>query len=154
MYGLGHKFASIFPPLWLSKILPYSPLFWSFVSFFKTLPVVISGRKTTTQSACACALCVCVLLLWFAFTASTLLVGCQEEHSACKKWVMRCQHGYLSRARCWWFAYCPAEVTATPSCPGALKSRMVLPFWCQLPQVILEKLLLNRCLASILHQNG
>jgi len=31
------------------------------------------------------------------------LVGRQEEHPACKKWVMRCWRGYLSGARCKWF---------------------------------------------------
>jgi len=35
----------------------------------------------------------------------------QEEHPACKNWVMR----YLSAARCNVFAYGPADVTATPS---------------------------------------
>jgi len=34
------------------------------------------------------------------FSALTLLVGCQEEHPACKKRVMRCWRGYLSRVRC------------------------------------------------------
>jgi len=34
----------------------------------------------------------------------TLLVGRQEEHPACKNWVMRCWLGCL----CKWFAYGPA----------------------------------------------
>jgi len=48
-----------------------------------------------------------------AFTALTLLVGHQEEHPACKNWVMRCWHGYLSGVRCKWFAYGPADATVT-----------------------------------------
>jgi len=32
-----------------------------------------------------------------AFCALTLLVGHQDERLACKNWVMRCWHGYLSR---------------------------------------------------------
>ena len=48
-----------------------------------------------------------------AFTALTLLVGRQEEHPACKNWVMRCWCGYLSGARCRLLAYGPAD--ATPS---------------------------------------
>ena len=48
-----------------------------------------------------------------AFSASTLLVGRQEGHPACKKtWVVGCWHGYLSGARCR-LAYGPAGATAT-----------------------------------------
>ena len=36
----------------------------------------------------------------------------QEEHLACKNWVMRCWCGYLSWARCRLFAYGPADATA------------------------------------------
>jgi len=35
-----------------------------------------------------------------AFSALTMMVGRQEGHSACKNWVVRCWHGYLSGARC------------------------------------------------------
>jgi len=38
----------------------------------------------------------------------------QEEHPACKKWVMRCWHGCLSGVRCKWFAYGLADATGTP----------------------------------------
>jgi len=41
-----------------------------------------------------------------------LLVRQQEGHLACKNWVVRCWHGYLSEARCR-FAYGPADATAT-----------------------------------------
>jgi len=44
-------------------------------------------------------------LLGAIFCALTLLVGCQEEHPACKIWVMRCLHGYQSGPRCKWFAH-------------------------------------------------
>jgi len=62
---------------------------------------------------------------WFAFTALTLLVGRQKEHLACKNWVMRCRHGYLSWARWKWFAYGPADASATPSSVALLKPRLV-----------------------------
>ena len=55
------------------------------------------------------------LVLWIAFSALTLLVGHQEEHPACKNWMMSCWHGYLSGARCKWSAYGPADATAIPS---------------------------------------
>jgi len=69
-----------------------------------------------------------------AFSALMLLVGLQEGHPACENWVMRYWHGYLSGARCKWFAYGSADATARhhllhpewftflvpayPGCPG------------------------------------
>ena len=41
------------------------------------------------------------------------------------KIVVRYWHGYLSGARCKWFAYGPADATATPSSHALVKSRMV-----------------------------
>jgi len=35
----------------------------------------------------------------------------REKHPACKNWVMRCWHCYLSGARCKWFTYGPADVS-------------------------------------------
>jgi len=61
----------------------------------------------------------------FLFSALTLLFGRQEEHLACKNWVMRCWRGYLSEVRCRWFAYGPANATATLSSLASLKSRLV-----------------------------
>ena len=48
-----------------------------------------------------------------AFSASTPLVGRQEEHPACKNWVKRCWCGYLSPSRCKLFAYGPADANAS-----------------------------------------
>ena len=42
-----------------------------------------------------------------------------------KNWVVRYWRGYLSGARCRWFAYGPADATATPSSHASVKSRMV-----------------------------
>ena len=42
-----------------------------------------------------------------------------------KNWVLRYWHGYLSGERCKWFAYGPADATATRSSLASLKSRMV-----------------------------
>ena len=41
------------------------------------------------------------------------MVGRQEEHLACKNWVMKCWCGYLSAAGCRLFAYGPADATAS-----------------------------------------
>jgi len=61
---------------------------------------------------------------------------------------MRCWCGYLSGARCRLFAYGPADATAIPKTPSYLasfKSRLVLPFWYWLTQVVLENRPLTRC---------
>jgi len=38
-------------------------------------------------------------------------------------------HGYLSGAKCKWFAYGPADATATPTSLAPVKSRMVYLSW-------------------------
>jgi len=58
------------------------------------------------------------------FSALTLLVGQQEGHPACKNWLVRYWRGYLSGLRCKWFAYGPADATATPASLAQVKSRM------------------------------
>jgi len=63
--------------------------------------------------------------LEFAFSALTLLAGRQEGHPACKNTAMRYWRCYLSAARCKWFAYGPADATATPSSLAPVQSRMV-----------------------------
>jgi len=60
-----------------------------------------------------------------AFSALTLLVGRQEGHPACKNRVVRYWHGYLSGARCRWFAHGPADATVTPSSLARVKSSIV-----------------------------
>ena len=57
-----------------------------------------------------------------AFSALMLLAGWQEGHLA---QVVRYWHGCLSGVRCKWFAYGPADATATPSSLAPVKSRMV-----------------------------
>ena len=54
--------------------------------------------------------------------ALTLLVGCHEEHSACKNYMLRCWCDYLSGARCRFFAYDAADATAIS------KPRHILPY--------------------------
>jgi len=78
-----------------------------------------------------------------ALSTVTLLVGRQEGHPACKKkiknCVMRCWHGYLSGARCKWFAYGPADATVTPSSLVPVKSRMVYLTGAGLPRLSWKK---------------
>ena len=62
-----------------------------------------------------------------SFMPSVLWHGCLGSRQGIRpvKTVLRCWHGYLSGARCKWFAYGPADASATPSSPASLKSRMV-----------------------------
>jgi len=62
-------------------------------------------------SACMCLQCL------------TPLVWHQQEHSACKNWVIRCWCAHLTGARCRLFAYGPADATAIPK-PHHLLSRL------------------------------
>jgi len=73
------------------------------------------------------------------FSALTLLVGRQEGHPTCKNWVMRYWRGYLSGARFKWFAYGPADATATASSLAPVKSRMVYLSGAGLPRLFWKK---------------
>jgi len=79
---------------------------------------------------------VCV---WNIFSGLTLLVGWQEGHLACKNWVVRYWRSYLSGARCKWFAYGPADATATPSSLAPVKSSMVYISGAGLPRLSWKK---------------
>ena len=76
-----------------------------------------------------------------AFSALTLLVRQQEGHPICKNWVARYQRGYLSGAGCKWFAYGPADATATatPSSLALVKSKMVYLSGAGLPRLSWKK---------------
>jgi len=83
----------------------------------------------------------------FAFSDLTLSIWRWEEHPACKNWVMRCWHGYVSGARCRLFVYyqlMPMHHKTSLSLASFI-SRLVLPSWYQLTQVVLEKRPLNGC---------
>jgi len=51
----------------------------------------------------------------FAFSALTLLVGCQEGHPACTNLTDEVLVWLSSAAKCKWLAYGSADATATPS---------------------------------------
>jgi len=84
----------------------------------------------------------CSTVLCFVVSALTLLVGHQEQHSACKNWVMGCCSGYLSGARCRLLAYGPAEAVAIPK-PHYLLPHLN-PDWCYLSATGLPRLYWKR----------
>ena len=82
----------------------------------------------------SCNISHCHCWLFSSFSALILLVWCQEEHMACKNWVMRYWCGYLSGARCRLFACGPADATVskTPLSLASFKFILVLSFWYRL----------------------
>jgi len=88
---------------------------WWFLCYFGTGWVTFNFIWTQLRSPSwlSCFAFSSFLVITQAFSALTLLVGCQEEHSAYKKWVIWCWCGYLSRTRCKLLAYGPADATAT-----------------------------------------
>jgi len=64
------------------------------------------------------------------------MVGHQEEHQACKNWVIRWWHGYLSRARC--------RLLPVISCLVWILAILVLHLCYWLTQVVLETRQLKR----------
>jgi len=99
------------------------------MSFHKYEPIATKfGTHKLLQSLGRSSKCyhtINYLLFIYAFSALMLLVGWQKEHLACKNWVVRYWHGYLSGARCKLYAYGLADATATPSSLAPVKSRMV-----------------------------
>jgi len=94
------------------------------------------------------------LYVGFAFNALTLLVGRQKVHPTCKKlsddmlvWLsvwsdvqIVCIGGL--------YVHLMPLLPQTPSSLAAFKSRLVLLFWYQLTQVVLEKRPLKGCSSS------
>ena len=84
-----------------------------------------------------------------AFSVLTLLVGWQEEHSACTNWVVRYWRGYLSAVKCKmiriWSSWCHCH----PIISCCSKIHNGLHFWYRLTQAELEKRPLNGCSSTI-----
>jgi len=82
-----------------------------------------------------------------AFSALTLLVGQEEGHPACKKLsggVLAWLSVWSEVQTCIWPSWCHCySLSVAP-----VKSRLVLPFWYRLTQVVLEKRPLNGCSCS------
>jgi len=58
-----------------------------------------------------------------------------------QNWVVMYWRGYLSGARCRWFAYGPADANAIPSSLAPVKSRMVYLSGAGLPRLSWKRLL-------------
>ena len=79
-----------------------------------------------------------------AFSALTLLVGRQEGYLACKKLsgeVLAWLSIWSKVQTCTWPSWCHCHSLSLAS----VKSRLVLPFWYWLTQVVMDKGLLNGC---------
>jgi len=83
-----------------------------------------------------------------AFSALTPLAGHQEEHPACRNWVMRCWCGYLSGARYRLLACGSATAPENPWSFASFKPKTGFTFLLLAYSVVLEKRLLNGCCSS------
>jgi len=80
----------------------------------------------------------------YAFSALTPLVGRQERHPACKTLsggVLAWLAVWSEVQTCIWPSWCHCHSLSLVS----VKSRLVLPFWYRLTQVVLDKGPLNGC---------
>jgi len=80
-------------------------------------------------------------LYFFAFSA---LVGWQEGHLACRKesgGVLAWLSVWSEVQTCIWLSWCHCHSLSL----APVKSRLVLPFWYRLTQVVLERRPLNGC---------
>jgi len=66
-------------------------------------------------------------------------LGSRKGIQPVKNWVGRYLRGYLSGLRCKWFAYGPADATATSSSLAAVKSGMIYLSAASLPRLSLKK---------------
>jgi len=77
-------------------------------------------------------------MLSYIFSALTLLVGQQEGHPAWESWLVGCLRDYVSGQGADLHMAQLMPQPFTISCSS--KSRLVLPFWCQLTWVILDRI--------------
>ena len=97
----------------------------------------------------SCVLSIMGIFIWLiwtscAFSALTLLVGRQEGHPDCKKQsggVVAWLSVWSEVQTCIWPSWCHCHSLSL----APVKSRLVLPFWYRLTQIILEKRPLNGC---------
>jgi len=120
----------------------------SFSSFLKTCPyhlnvchcitVVMSSIHSLSLNSLHENLC----LIHSAFFLPSVLwswLGARKSIQSAKRWVMRCWCGNLSAVRCKWFAYGPADATATLSSLASLKFRWVNIAVAGLPMLLWKK---------------
>ena len=88
-----------------------------------------------------------------AFSALTLLAACQEEHLGNKDksdevlvWFPVWSEVQIV---CIWSSWCHSH-PKTPRFLASFKSRLVLPFWYQLTQIVLKKRPLNGCFSLLM----
>ena len=89
-----------------------------------------------------------------AFSASTLLVGWQEEHPACEKLsdkMLAWLFVWSEVQTCIWSCWCHCHCHSLPL--PSVKSWLVLSFWSQFTLVVPEKGLLNGCVC-VCHKNS
>jgi len=133
--------------LWIWLLCVFVRLGWEWVSTAVISAVTSHTLLTTLNNS---SMIVTLWIIHSLFITHVLefdtVGGIRKSIRPVTNWVMRYWRGYLSGVRCKWFAYGPADATATPLSLASLIFELVNPFWCRLTQVVLEKRPLNWCL--------
>ena len=89
-------------------------------------------------------------------SALTLLVGRHEEHPICKNWatIICLERGADCLHVVQHSSWCHCILKPRHSSLASFKSRLVLPFWYRLTQVVLEKRPLNGCSVLVVVPEG
>jgi len=130
--------------LFTSYVFPlvlFSSLFLAYPLRIDLLHFQAGGHERRPNlSFFSCSSLFCVIIFLCSRLQCFDAVGwAAEGHPACKNWVVRYWHGCLSEARCKWFAYGPADATATSSFLAPVKSRMVYLSGAGLPRLSWKK---------------
>jgi len=109
--------------------------------------------------------CICNFISIFRYRMPSVLwccwLGIRKGIQPVNNWVVRCWHGYVSGSKCR-FAYGPADSTATHYITISCSVNpdwfylpsftfLVLPFWCRLTRVVLDKIQMGRKTVVCVH---
>ena len=117
------------------------------LSLFQHLSVIAAEDLWQIHVYAALPFYIVLAAALFALSALTLLVGLQEGHPACKQQsggVLAWLSVWSEVQSCIWPSWCHCHSLSL----APVKSRLVLPFWYRLTQVVLEKRPLNGCSCS------
>ena len=102
---------------------------WYTFSWYRMTEDLSSDLHSQLRMACFSV----IFVLW------RCCLGVRKSIRPVNNSVMGYWHGYLSRVWCKWFAYGPADATATPSSLVSVKSRMVYLSGAGLPRLSWKK---------------
>ena len=120
---------------------------WTRTRFYR----LCGGMDSKTNMSRIMCCCVVSLLLHWVIWNYSVMVGHQEEHPACKQLsneVLAWLSVWSKVQMIWiWSSWCYCH----PVISCYIKIRLILPFWCRLTQVVLEKRPLSESVCLFCH---